>query len=493
MGDRGQASGVVEQLRRLGDADFPAVADMPGLPVAEVAIERLPPVADDALSDERVRDMGTAERLAAGHRGHFLERERHSGGAQTPAGLANPPPPARGDFVEQVGEHPVLRVHEQSQQVYGLPSVLAAHLDPRRPARSLPRRRRRARGADAGQGVVVGEREHRHAVFRRFPRDLGGSQHPVRLGGVGNGGLCWGADPLSEPFGKRASLAGARSCGNAARQRTTGSPWTKWTGIRPAMTSRLNASLCVANRSESARKSLPIRALSAGRLAGLGARPAFSTDCRGIATILRPFAGPRSRLPPKEPTDAEPHGCRRDQGRRIPRQARAAERAAAGSRGGGGCSGFQYQLALDEESRDGDRIIEQNGVRMLVDERRPPLPSTATQIDYVEDLMGAGFRFNNPNAVSSCGCGGVVPGLTVRGESAPPATGGCADTRTARRRRPLSLWVGCADPGRGLRRPFTGAGAIRFPRNGAPPVRAPLTSATGRLPVREAGTAGTGG
>ena len=71
---------------------------------------------------------------------------------------------------------------------------------------------------------------------------------------------------------------------------------------------------------------------------------------------------------------------------------------------GGGCSGFQYQLALDEESRDGDRIIEQNGVRMLVDERSLPYLD-GTQIDYVEDLMGAGFRFNNPNAVSSCGCG----------------------------------------------------------------------------------------
>ena len=71
---------------------------------------------------------------------------------------------------------------------------------------------------------------------------------------------------------------------------------------------------------------------------------------------------------------------------------------------GGGCSGFQYQLALDDESRDGDQVIEQNGVRMLVDERSLPYLD-GTEIDYVEDLMGAGFRFNNPNAVSNCGCG----------------------------------------------------------------------------------------
>ncbi len=71
---------------------------------------------------------------------------------------------------------------------------------------------------------------------------------------------------------------------------------------------------------------------------------------------------------------------------------------------GGGCSGFQYQLALDDESRDGDEVIERNGVRVLVDQRSLPYLN-GTEIDYVEDIMGAGFRFNNPNAASSCGCG----------------------------------------------------------------------------------------
>ena len=71
---------------------------------------------------------------------------------------------------------------------------------------------------------------------------------------------------------------------------------------------------------------------------------------------------------------------------------------------GGGCSGFQYQLALDDESKSGDRVIEQKGVRILVDERSLPYLA-GTEIDYVVDIMGAGFRFNNPNAASSCGCG----------------------------------------------------------------------------------------
>ena len=76
---------------------------------------------------------------------------------------------------------------------------------------------------------------------------------------------------------------------------------------------------------------------------------------------------------------------------------------------GGGCSGFQYQLALDDESRNGDQVFEQNGVKLLVDERSLPYLQ-GTEIDYVEDLMGAGFRFNNPNAVSNCGCGESFPG-----------------------------------------------------------------------------------
>jgi iron-sulfur cluster assembly accessory protein len=71
---------------------------------------------------------------------------------------------------------------------------------------------------------------------------------------------------------------------------------------------------------------------------------------------------------------------------------------------GGGCSGFQYQLALDDEAAAGDQVFEQNGVRFFVDSRSH-LYLDGTEIDYVDDIMGSGFKFNNPNATGSCGCG----------------------------------------------------------------------------------------
>ncbi len=71
---------------------------------------------------------------------------------------------------------------------------------------------------------------------------------------------------------------------------------------------------------------------------------------------------------------------------------------------GGGCSGFQYQLALDDEATAEDKVYEQEGVKLFVDPRSL-LYLEGTEIDYVEDLMGAGFRFNNPNAKGTCGCG----------------------------------------------------------------------------------------
>ncbi len=71
---------------------------------------------------------------------------------------------------------------------------------------------------------------------------------------------------------------------------------------------------------------------------------------------------------------------------------------------GGGCSGFQYQLALDDNHAEDDEVYELNGVKLFVDPRSQ-LYLDGTEIDYVEDVMGAGFRFNNPNATGSCGCG----------------------------------------------------------------------------------------
>lgn len=70
---------------------------------------------------------------------------------------------------------------------------------------------------------------------------------------------------------------------------------------------------------------------------------------------------------------------------------------------GGGCSGFQYALAFDNE-RDEDEIFEDHGLRILVD--RPSLPYVrGAVIDYVESLQGAGFKVENPNVIAACGCG----------------------------------------------------------------------------------------
>lgn len=70
---------------------------------------------------------------------------------------------------------------------------------------------------------------------------------------------------------------------------------------------------------------------------------------------------------------------------------------------GGGCSGFQYALAFDQE-RDGDVVFEDRGIRLLVD--KPSLPYVhGSVIDYVDEMQGAGFKVDNPNVVAACGCG----------------------------------------------------------------------------------------
>ena len=82
------------------------------------------------------------------------------------------------------------------------------------------------------------------------------------------------------------------------------------------------------------------------------------------------------------------------------------EHAGAGLRvavRGGGCSGFQYQLALDEQ-REGDQIFEHDGIRIIVDEMSLRYVDGST-VDYTESLMGAGFQVENPNVVAACGCG----------------------------------------------------------------------------------------
>ena len=70
----------------------------------------------------------------------------------------------------------------------------------------------------------------------------------------------------------------------------------------------------------------------------------------------------------------------------------------------GGCSGFQYSLNIEEESRQGDYILDQNGVRLFVDMFSGQYLN-GVRIDYVSGVMGSGFTFTNPNATGSCGCG----------------------------------------------------------------------------------------
>lgn len=70
---------------------------------------------------------------------------------------------------------------------------------------------------------------------------------------------------------------------------------------------------------------------------------------------------------------------------------------------GGGCSGFQYEIRLDEPGDD-DLILEGQGQRVVVDSVSLPFLADAT-IDFTEEVIGARFTIDNPNATSSCGCG----------------------------------------------------------------------------------------
>ncbi len=71
---------------------------------------------------------------------------------------------------------------------------------------------------------------------------------------------------------------------------------------------------------------------------------------------------------------------------------------------GGGCSGFQYGITLDDQVNEDDQVSEQHGVKVVVDTTSQELLN-GTQVDFIEDLMGASFQFSNPNATSTCGCG----------------------------------------------------------------------------------------
>lgn len=88
---------------------------------------------------------------------------------------------------------------------------------------------------------------------------------------------------------------------------------------------------------------------------------------------------------------------------------------------GGGCSGLSYGMALDDNAPEAeDQVFEQDGVKIVID----PLSlnyMTGSSVDYVDDVLGGGFKIDNPNAVSSCGCGSSFK----TEEGAPAGGGGC--------------------------------------------------------------------
>ena len=138
---------------------------------------------------------------------------------------------------------------------------------------------------------------------------------------------------------------------------------------------------------------------------------------------------------------------------RLPRSApRRALRVAVE---GGGCSGFQYDIKLDDAAAD-DLVLEKDGARVLIDPVSLPFLADA-EIDFADELIGARFVVNNPNATSSCGCGTSLLDLTpgralptcpARAAPAPPpggrfspaGSGAALRVRDRRRHRGAPFW-----------------------------------------------------
>lgn len=85
---------------------------------------------------------------------------------------------------------------------------------------------------------------------------------------------------------------------------------------------------------------------------------------------------------------------------------------------GGGCSGLQYGMALDDQIEEADNVFEQGGVKVVVDPLSLQYMSGST-VDYIDDVLGGGFKIENPNAVGGCGCGS-----SFQTEESGGATGG---------------------------------------------------------------------
>ena len=71
---------------------------------------------------------------------------------------------------------------------------------------------------------------------------------------------------------------------------------------------------------------------------------------------------------------------------------------------GGGCSGFQYHMGFEKQGNNSDEVLEMGGFKVFVDPGSS-MYLDGTEIDWVEALTGSGFKFNNPNVKSTCGCG----------------------------------------------------------------------------------------
>jgi iron-sulfur cluster assembly protein len=99
---------------------------------------------------------------------------------------------------------------------------------------------------------------------------------------------------------------------------------------------------------------------------------------------------------------------------------------------GGGCSGFEYALGFDSAAQEGDLELESHGVTVVVDPFSAPY-LTGAEIDYLETIQESGFKINNPNVVSACGCGhsfqveeGAESAASQPGNSAAGCGSGCS-------------------------------------------------------------------
>ena len=89
---------------------------------------------------------------------------------------------------------------------------------------------------------------------------------------------------------------------------------------------------------------------------------------------------------------------------------------------GGGCSGMQYGMALEAEARPYDHVVENDGVKIFIDPTSMMYLNGAT-VDYEDSIMGGGFKIDNPNAASACGCG---TSFKAKDGQEGAAGGGCA-------------------------------------------------------------------